>query len=190
MRQIRWSGIPISLRIFQFLVIHTVKGLGVVNKAEADNSLGLSCFFKCPLCSGHCKVLQLTSWFLPKEVQDMSTQGLPWWSSPFGLECQSKAKLEVDFQVEILGPGGHGAALRSRHFQVFCARWSSMSRPASHFRKLRLGRQPWDPPLGLASVGPLPGLHTFCPFEELEGPWVGGGGLLWSTFIFSGAEVQ
>ena len=26
-RQVRWSGIPISLRIFQFVMIHTVKGL-------------------------------------------------------------------------------------------------------------------------------------------------------------------
>ena len=35
-RQVRWSGIPISLRIFQFVVIHTVKGFGIVNKAEVD----------------------------------------------------------------------------------------------------------------------------------------------------------
>ena len=34
--QVRWSGIPISFRIFQFIVIHTVKGLGIVNKAEVD----------------------------------------------------------------------------------------------------------------------------------------------------------
>ena len=27
-RQVRWSDIPISLRIFQFVVIHTVKGFG------------------------------------------------------------------------------------------------------------------------------------------------------------------
>ena len=27
-RQVRWSGIPISFRIFQFIVIHTVKGFG------------------------------------------------------------------------------------------------------------------------------------------------------------------
>ena len=27
-RQVRWSGIPISFRIFQFVVIHTVKGSG------------------------------------------------------------------------------------------------------------------------------------------------------------------
>ena len=44
-RQVRWSGIPISFRIFQFVVIHTVKGFGIVNKAEVDIFLELSCFF-------------------------------------------------------------------------------------------------------------------------------------------------
>ena len=43
-RQVRWSGIPISLRIFHSL-IHTVKGFGIVNKAEVDVFLELSCFF-------------------------------------------------------------------------------------------------------------------------------------------------
>ena len=33
-RQARWSGIPISFRIFQFVVIHIVKGFHVVNGAE------------------------------------------------------------------------------------------------------------------------------------------------------------
>ena len=28
-RHVRWSGIPISFRIFQFIVIHTVKGFGI-----------------------------------------------------------------------------------------------------------------------------------------------------------------
>ena len=32
----RWSGIPISLTIFQFVVVYTVKGFGIVNKAEID----------------------------------------------------------------------------------------------------------------------------------------------------------
>ena len=36
---------PISSRIFQFIVIHTVKGFGIVNKAEIDVFLELSCFF-------------------------------------------------------------------------------------------------------------------------------------------------
>ena len=43
--QVRWSGIPISLRIFHFVLIHTVKGFGIVNKAEIDVFLELSCFF-------------------------------------------------------------------------------------------------------------------------------------------------
>ena len=47
-RQVGWSGIPISLRIFQFIVIHTVKGCGIVNKAEIDVFLELSCFFHDP----------------------------------------------------------------------------------------------------------------------------------------------
>ena len=46
--QVRWSGIPISFRIFQFVVIHTVKGIGIVNKAEIDVFLELSCFFHDP----------------------------------------------------------------------------------------------------------------------------------------------
>ena len=41
----RWSGIPISLRIFyNFFVIHTAKGLSVVNKAEVDVFLEFPCF--------------------------------------------------------------------------------------------------------------------------------------------------
>ena len=32
----------------QFLVIHTVKGFGIVNKAEIDVFLELSCFFDDP----------------------------------------------------------------------------------------------------------------------------------------------
>ena len=47
-RQVRLSGIPISWRIFQFVVNHTVKGFGIVNKAEVDVFLELSCFFHNP----------------------------------------------------------------------------------------------------------------------------------------------
>ena len=35
-RQAKWSGIPISFRIFQFVVVHTVKDFGIINKAEVD----------------------------------------------------------------------------------------------------------------------------------------------------------
>ena len=44
---------PISFRIFQFIVIHTVKGFGMVNKAERDVFLELSCFFDDPLDVGN-----------------------------------------------------------------------------------------------------------------------------------------
>ena len=47
-RQVRWSGIPISFRIFQFIVIHTVKGFSIVNDAEVDVFLEFSCFFYDP----------------------------------------------------------------------------------------------------------------------------------------------
>ena len=52
-RQVRWSGIPISFRIFQFVVVHTVKGFGIVNKAEVDVFLKLSCFFDDPMDVGN-----------------------------------------------------------------------------------------------------------------------------------------
>ena len=57
-RQIRWSGIPIwYFHLFQnfpqFIVIHTVKGFGIVNKAEIDVFLELSCFFDDPADIGN-----------------------------------------------------------------------------------------------------------------------------------------
>ena len=48
-RQVGWSGIPISLRIFQFVMVHTVRGFGIVNKAEVDVFLELCCFFDDPV---------------------------------------------------------------------------------------------------------------------------------------------
>ena len=37
----------------QFMVIHTVKGFGIVNKAEVDIFLELSCFFDDPTDAGN-----------------------------------------------------------------------------------------------------------------------------------------
>ena len=58
-RQVRWSGIPISFRIFQFAVIHTVKGFGIINKAEVDFFSGTLLFFR---WSNGC--WQFDLWFL------------------------------------------------------------------------------------------------------------------------------
>ena len=74
-RQEYWSGLPFpspytalmysfsylepvccskfSLRIFQFTVIHTVKGFGIVNKAKIDVFLELSCFVHAPVDVGN-----------------------------------------------------------------------------------------------------------------------------------------
>ena len=52
-RQATWSGIPISVRIFQFVVIHTVKSFSIVNEAEVDIFLELSCFFCDPTDVGN-----------------------------------------------------------------------------------------------------------------------------------------
>ena len=43
-RQVRWSSIPVSSRILNFVVIYIVKGFGVVNKAEIDVFLELLLF--------------------------------------------------------------------------------------------------------------------------------------------------
>ena len=54
-RQVRWSGIPICLRVFQFVdlwLIHTVKAFGIVSKAEVV-FLELSCFFNDPVDVGN-----------------------------------------------------------------------------------------------------------------------------------------
>ena len=47
-RQVRLSDISISQNFPQFLVIHTVKGFGIVNKAEIYVFLELPCFFNNP----------------------------------------------------------------------------------------------------------------------------------------------
>ena len=52
-RQVKWFGIPICLRIFQFVVIHTVKGFCIVNKAEVNVFLEHSCFFYDPMDVGN-----------------------------------------------------------------------------------------------------------------------------------------
>ena len=44
-RQVRWSGIPISLRTFQFVVIHTVNSFNLVNETEVDVFLEFPCFY-------------------------------------------------------------------------------------------------------------------------------------------------
>ena len=53
-RQVRWSGIPVSLRIFHSLLQYTQsKALSVVSEAEVGVFLELSCFFCDPADVGN-----------------------------------------------------------------------------------------------------------------------------------------
>ena len=52
-RQVKWSSIPISLRIFQFVVIYTVRDLSIVNEAEVDVFLEFPCFLCDPTDVGN-----------------------------------------------------------------------------------------------------------------------------------------
>ena len=51
-RQIRWSGISISVSFPQLVVIHTVKGFCKVDEAELGVFLQFSCFFYDPADAG------------------------------------------------------------------------------------------------------------------------------------------
>ena len=50
--QVVWYS-PLFQNFPQFIVIHTVKGFGIVNKAEVDAFLELSCFFHDPVGVGN-----------------------------------------------------------------------------------------------------------------------------------------
>ena len=52
-RQVRWSGISTSLRIFQFVVIHRIRSFGIVNEVEVDVFLEFPGFFYDPADAGN-----------------------------------------------------------------------------------------------------------------------------------------
>ena len=57
---------PSLEKFFQFVVIHTVKGFGIVNKAEVGVFLEFSCFFYDPTDVGNlisgCSAFSKASW--------------------------------------------------------------------------------------------------------------------------------
>ena len=52
-RQVRWSSIFISLRAFQFVMTHTIKGFHVVNEEELHVFLEFPCFLYDPVNVGN-----------------------------------------------------------------------------------------------------------------------------------------
>ena len=57
------------VRIFQFVVIHTVKGFGIVNKAEVDVFLKLCCFFNDPMDVGN--LISASTCFLQIQLEHL-----------------------------------------------------------------------------------------------------------------------
>ena len=53
MRQVTWSGIPISLRIFYSLLWFTVRGFSIINEEEVDVFLEFACFLYDPMNVGN-----------------------------------------------------------------------------------------------------------------------------------------
>ena len=86
-RQVRRSGIHISLRIFQFVVIHIVKVFGVGNKAEVDVFLELSCCFHYPVDVGNLVALPFLNLVWHLEVHSSHTVEA-WLGEFWALLCQ------------------------------------------------------------------------------------------------------
>ena len=57
----------------QFIVIHTVKGFGIVNKDEVDVFLELSCFFHDPVDVGN--LISGSSAFSEIQLEHLEVQG-------------------------------------------------------------------------------------------------------------------
>ena len=57
----------------QFIVIHTVKGFGIVNKAEIDVFLELSCLFDDPADVGN--LISASSAFSKRQLEHLEVHG-------------------------------------------------------------------------------------------------------------------
>ena len=91
----------------QFIVIHTVKGFGVVNKVEVDFFLELSCFFDDPTNVGNLifgpsafsksslNILKFTVHILLKPGLVTSSDPIYFPSTPLALELSSKSRSYV-----------------------------------------------------------------------------------------------
>ena len=92
-RQIRRSSIPISLRIFQCVAIHTVKGFSIVNEAEVDILLEFPCFLCDPVNVGN----------LISDYSAFSQHSLDIWK--FSVHIMLKPSMQ-DFEHDLTSMGG------------------------------------------------------------------------------------
>ena len=75
----------LSENVPQFLVMHIVKGFGIVNKAEIDVFLELSCFFDDPVDVGN--LISVSSGnTLQYSCLENPMDGEAWWATVHGLQ--------------------------------------------------------------------------------------------------------
>ena len=103
--QVRCSGIPISLRIFQFVVVHTIKGFGIVNKSRSPYFSGTLLLFwwfsGCWLEKEMATHSSVLAWRIPGMAE-------PWWAAVSGvtqsrtwLKCLSSSSSSRCWQFDL-----------------------------------------------------------------------------------------
>ena len=97
-RQIRVSGIPISWRIFQFVVIHTIKSFNVVNEAEVDVFLEFPCFFYEPVNIGN--LISASSAFSNPVCTSGSSEFTYYWSPAWRILSRTLLACEMSAAVQ------------------------------------------------------------------------------------------
>ena len=193
--QVRWSAIPISWRIFQLAVIHTVKGFSIVNKAEVDVFLGLFCFFCDPTDVAIWSLLRLP--FLNPAGTSGSSQFTYSWSLAWRISSITLLAWEMSAVVQWLkhslallffGIGMKTDLFQScGHYWVFQICWhiECSTFTASSFRIWNSSTGTPSPPLALFIVM-LPKAHL-TSHSRMSGsrwvtipPWLSGS---WRSFF-------
>ena len=122
-RQVRWSGIPISFRIFHSFLWSI--DFGIVNKAEIDAFLELSCFFYDPVDVGN--LISDSSAFLNPAWTSGSSRFTYYWSLAWRissitfLACEMHATVRY-FEHSLAFPF-FGIGMKTDLFQSCCHCW-------------------------------------------------------------------
>ena len=123
-RQVMWSGIPMSWRIFQFVVIHTVKGFAIVNKTEVDVFLEFSCFFYDPVDAGNLISGSFVFLNQPKHLEVLGSHSVEAWLGEFWtLLCWHVRWGQLCNSLRILW---HSLSLGLECKEIFSSPWLGM----------------------------------------------------------------
>ena len=144
-KQVR-AGIPISFRIFQFIVIYTVKGFGIVNKAEIDIFLELSCFLMIQ------QMLAMWSLVPLPFLKPAWTSGSSWFTKPVNQK-------HVDCQTFLQQRWVHSGFAENYNLRSSTLQIPTRQREENAFtekkRKLGVGERPWTEYMAFHWLNPV-----------------------------------